>query len=86
MPNNQSNSFLLQHDCIQEEKIENIELDVKELKTKEDSLQKSIGILEQSVSGLKGSVDILKWIFGVGLPVLSVLLITIIGLLIIIIL
>ncbi|BBL62416.1 hypothetical protein MarbSA_14560 [Methanobrevibacter arboriphilus] len=62
--------------------IKNIKEDVDCLNNEDKNIKEIVQGLKEAVSTLTGNVNILKWIFGIGLPVLSALLIIIIGLLI----
>ena len=62
--------------------INNIKEDVDCLTHEDQNIKEIVQSLKETVSNLTGSVNILKWIFGIGLPILASLLITIIALLI----
>ena len=62
--------------------IKNIKEDVDCLTHEDQNIKEIVQSLKETVSNLTGSVNTLKWIFGLGIPILASLLITIIGLLI----
>ncbi|BBL62198.1 hypothetical protein [Methanobrevibacter arboriphilus] len=66
----------------QKQRIKNIENNVEELKKEDKDIKDIIITLKETVDILTGSVNILKWVFGIGLPILSGLLTVIVGLLI----